>query len=146
MPPDVQALKDSPAFHGTQGVHYIHRSSPPVPILSQTNPVHITPSHLSKILPNIIHPPTSWPFPLAFPLIIYTRSSSLPFVTLPTHLILLDFIILTLSKQLHYRPNAHKGNFCNTVTIWPQNICWQCHLNMKKLFKFQERIKININN
>jgi hypothetical protein len=29
-------------------------------MLSQTNPVHITPSHLSKIHPNIIHPPTSW--------------------------------------------------------------------------------------
>jgi hypothetical protein len=33
-----------------------HNSSPPVPILSQTNPVHITPSHLFKIHPNIIHP------------------------------------------------------------------------------------------
>jgi hypothetical protein len=41
----------------------IHRNTDapaPVPILSQTNPVHITPSHLSKIHPNIIHPPTSW--------------------------------------------------------------------------------------
>jgi hypothetical protein len=34
--------------------------SPPVPILSYTNPVHITPSHLSKIQPNIIQPPTSY--------------------------------------------------------------------------------------
>jgi hypothetical protein len=23
----------------------------------------------------------------------------------------------------------HKGNFSNTVIIWPQNICWQWHLN-----------------
>jgi hypothetical protein len=30
--------------------------SPSVPILSQTKPVPITTSHLSKILPNIIHP------------------------------------------------------------------------------------------
>jgi hypothetical protein len=37
----------------------IHKSSPPLPILTQTNPVHITPSHLYKIHPNIIHPPTS---------------------------------------------------------------------------------------
>jgi hypothetical protein len=30
-------------------------------ILSQINPVHTTPSYLSKIHVNIIHPPTSWP-------------------------------------------------------------------------------------
>jgi hypothetical protein len=29
-------------------------------ILSQTNSVHISPSRLSKIHPNIIHPPTFW--------------------------------------------------------------------------------------
>jgi hypothetical protein len=30
------------------------------PYLSQTNPVHITPSHLYKIHPNIIQPPMPW--------------------------------------------------------------------------------------
>jgi hypothetical protein len=38
----------------------IHKSSPPAPVLSQTNSVHITPSHLYKIHANIIQPPTSW--------------------------------------------------------------------------------------
>jgi hypothetical protein len=31
-----------------------------VPILSQINPVHTIPSHLSKIHFNIVHPPMSW--------------------------------------------------------------------------------------
>jgi hypothetical protein len=34
--------------------YQIHKSSLPVPILTQTNPVHMTPYHLYKIHPNII--------------------------------------------------------------------------------------------
>jgi hypothetical protein len=47
-----------PGFRFKGGI--FHNSSPPIPILSQINPIHITPSHQSKIHPNIIHPPTSW--------------------------------------------------------------------------------------
>jgi hypothetical protein len=39
--------------------HRVHKSPPLVPILSQINLVHITPSLLSKIYLNIIHPPIS---------------------------------------------------------------------------------------
>jgi hypothetical protein len=51
--------------------------------LSQTNPVHITPSHLYKIHPDIIQPPTVFlvaSFPLTFPPTTYTRFSFLPFL------------------------------------------------------------------
>jgi hypothetical protein len=40
-----ERLDSFPAFYGTQ----IHKSSQPVPILGQTYPVHINPSHLYKI-------------------------------------------------------------------------------------------------
>jgi hypothetical protein len=45
----------NPKFHCR-----IHKSSTIFPILSHTNPIHITPSYLYKIHLNVIHPPTSW--------------------------------------------------------------------------------------
>jgi hypothetical protein len=87
-------------------VHYrVHKSSPPLPILSQTNPIHTTQSYLYKIhLMLSIHPSLGLPrdlFPSGFPAnYLYTFLFSPIRATCSAHLILLDLIILIiLSKE-----------------------------------------------
>ena len=83
-------------------VHYrTHKRPPPVSILGQPNPVHITTSHLLHIHPNIIHPSTprstQWSLSLRFPQQDPTHPlSSTIRATCPVHLILLDFITRTI--------------------------------------------------
>ena len=67
-----------------------HKRPPPVPILSQHNPVHISTSHLLEIDPNIIHPSTprssQWSLslrvphqnPIRPPLLTHTRHMPSP--------------------------------------------------------------------
>jgi hypothetical protein len=41
-------------------LYHVHKNPPLVPILSQIDAVHTTPSYLYKIHFNIMYPPTSW--------------------------------------------------------------------------------------
>jgi hypothetical protein len=60
-PPLVQPLRRFLAFYGIQiFIIAFTKSTSPVPILSQTNPVQTTPRYLYKIHLTVIHSPTSW--------------------------------------------------------------------------------------
>ena len=66
------ATKDIPHILWSLKVHYrIHKRPPPVPVLSQIDPIHGLPSNFSKVHFNIILPCTSglskWSTSLRFP-------------------------------------------------------------------------------
>ena len=66
------ASQEIPHISQNPKVHYrTHKRPPPVSILGQPNPVHISTSHLLYIHPNIIHPSTArfphWSPSLRFP-------------------------------------------------------------------------------
>ena len=66
------ASQQIPHISRNPKVHYhTHKRPPPVSILGQPNPVHISIPHLLEIHPNIIHPSTprsfQWSLSLRFP-------------------------------------------------------------------------------
>jgi hypothetical protein len=151
---EANSFSDSqeiPRILWNAGVHYrLHKIPPPVPVLSQLNPVHsplsrswrsilILSSHLRLGLP-------SGRLPSGLPTkILHAPHFSLIRVICPAHLILLDLITRiifgdkyrslssSLCSLLHF-PVAHEDNICHCLAITESFIQIYKHITLYLLY------------
>ena len=105
-----------------------HKRPPTVPILGQSNPVHIPTSHLLEIHPNINNPSTPgsrrWSPSLRVPHQDPIRLLSSPLrATCPAHLILLDFITRTILGEQYRSLCLRITIIINFITGWNNAQC-----------------------
>ena len=106
--------------------HRIHKCPPPVPILSQLDPVHTPTSHFLKFHLNIILSSTSgspkWSLSLSFPTkTLYTPLLSPVRATCHAHLIFLDFVTRTIFGKQYRSLSSSLCNFLHPLSPRP---CW----------------------
>ena len=112
------ARNEIPRISRNPKVHYrTHKLPPPVSILGQPNPVHISTSYLLEIHSNIIHPSTpmspQWSPSLRFPHQDSIHPLSSPIrATCPAHPILLDFITRTILGEEY---KSFSSSLCNLL-------------------------------
>ena len=106
-------------------VHYrIHKCPPPVPILSQLDPLHTPTSHFLKIHLKIILPSApgspQWSLSLRFPQQNPVHASPIC-ATCPAHLILLDFTTCTILGEQYRSLCSSLCSFLHSRYLIPRS-------------------------